>query len=211
MRSPQADSRARARDERVAAGDERIGWGGCGGNWCPGVVRSYSRTLYRPIRANRLGRVWRSGVRMSRSRDRHSRSIGVCERIGWGGRGEVVSRGRDVVSVPTVCPYVASSSIHRPRDVDVGVRCRGSDLQARISVRTDHKSEDVICVSGSPTSSAVAPAIGRTLVVLIGFLGGLGYVLLRVRSGGSVSERLDRIERKVGRLEAQLEHLQEDD
>ena len=29
-RSPQAASRARARDERVAAGDERIGPGGCG-------------------------------------------------------------------------------------------------------------------------------------------------------------------------------------
>jgi hypothetical protein len=57
----------------------------------------------------------------------------------------------------------------------------------------------------------VALAIVINLVVLIGFLGGLGYVLLRVRSGGSVSERLDRIERKVGRLEAQLEHLQEDD
>ena len=28
--APEACSRARARDERVAAGDERIGWGGCG-------------------------------------------------------------------------------------------------------------------------------------------------------------------------------------
>ena len=66
-------------------------------------------------------------------------------------------------------------------------------------------------VPGAPELLLVALAIALNLVVLIGFLGGLGYVLLRVRSGGSVSERLDRIERKVGRLEAQLEHLQEDD
>ena len=66
-------------------------------------------------------------------------------------------------------------------------------------------------VPGAPELLLVALAIAINLVVLIGFLGGLGYVLLRVRSGGSVSERLDRIERKVGRLEAQLEHLQEDD
>ena len=66
-------------------------------------------------------------------------------------------------------------------------------------------------VPGAPELLLVALAIGINLVVLIGFLGGLGCVLLRVRSGGSVSERLDRIERKVGRLEAQLEHLQEDD
>jgi len=66
-------------------------------------------------------------------------------------------------------------------------------------------------VPGAPELLLVALAIAINLVVLIGFLGGLGYVLLRVRSGGSVSERLDRIERKVGRLEAQVEHLQEDD
>lgn len=48
------------------------------------------------------------------------------------------------------------------------------------------------------------------LLMIVAFLGGLGYFLLRIRSGGSVDERLDRIERKVGRLEAQVEHLQDD-
>ena len=66
-------------------------------------------------------------------------------------------------------------------------------------------------VPGAPELLLVALAIAINLVVLIGFLGGLGYVLLRVRSGGSVSERLDRMERKIGRLEAQVEHLQEND
>jgi hypothetical protein len=42
-------------------------------------------------------------------------------------------------------------------------------------------------------------------------LGGLGYFLLRIRSGGSVSERLDRIERNVGRLEVQIARLQDDE
>ena len=53
------------------------------------------------------------------------------------------------------------------------------------------------------------PEILIVLLVLVGFLGGFGYFLLRIRSGGSVDERLDRIERKIGRLEAQVEHLQE--
>ena len=65
-RVPRRSGVARARDERVAGGDERIGWGGCGGNRCPGVARSYSRTLYRPIRANRPGWTWRSSVQASR-------------------------------------------------------------------------------------------------------------------------------------------------
>ena len=38
----EACPRARARDERVALGDERIGWGGCGGKRCPGVMQSCS-------------------------------------------------------------------------------------------------------------------------------------------------------------------------
>jgi hypothetical protein len=46
------------------------------------------------------------------------------------------------------------------------------------------------------------------LLVLAGFLGGVGYFILRIRSGGSVDERLDRIERKIGRLEAQVEYLE---
>jgi len=41
--APEAGSRARARDERVAAGDERIGPGGCGSK-CARV--SQSRLLY---------------------------------------------------------------------------------------------------------------------------------------------------------------------
>ena len=54
-------------------------------------------------------------------------------------------------------------------------------------------------------------ALGLNLVVLVGVLGGLGYFLLRIRSGGSVSDRLDRIERKIGKLEAQVERLQNDE
>jgi hypothetical protein len=48
------------------------------------------------------------------------------------------------------------------------------------------------------------------LLVIVAFLGGLGYFLLRIRSGGRVDERLDRIERKIGRLEAQVERLIDD-
>ena len=64
---------------------------------------------------------------------------------------------------------------------------------------------------GGPELILVVLAIGLNLFVLIGVLGGLGYFLLRIRSGGSVSERLGRIERKIGRLEAQVEQLQEDE
>ncbi|ODR82588.1 hypothetical protein BG842_17920 [Haladaptatus sp. W1] len=46
--------------------------------------------------------------------------------------------------------------------------------------------------------------------ILFGVLGGLGYFILRFRSGGSVDERLDRMERKIGRLEAHVEHLQDE-
>jgi len=66
-------------------------------------------------------------------------------------------------------------------------------------------------VPGGPELLVIALALVLNLVVLVGFLGGLGYFLLRIRSGGSVDERLDRIERKIGRLEAQVEHLQEED
>jgi hypothetical protein len=64
---------------------------------------------------------------------------------------------------------------------------------------------------GGPELILVVLAIGLNLLVLIGVLGGLGYFLLRIRSGGSVSERLGRIERKIGRSEAQVEQLQEDE
>jgi len=66
-------------------------------------------------------------------------------------------------------------------------------------------------VPGGPELLVIALALVLNLVVLVGFLGGLGYFILRIRSGGSVDERLDRIERKIGRLEAQVEHLQEED
>jgi hypothetical protein len=62
---------------------------------------------------------------------------------------------------------------------------------------------------GGPEIALVAVAVLLDLVALVGFLGGLGYFYLRVRSGGSVGERLDRIERKIGRLEAQVEDLQQ--
>ena len=57
-------------------------------------------------------------------------------------------------------------------------------------------------VPGGPELLVLVIALGLNLVVLVGVLGGLGYFILRIRSGGSVSERLDRIERKIGRLEA---------
>jgi len=66
-------------------------------------------------------------------------------------------------------------------------------------------------IPGGPEILVLVIALGLNLLVLIGFLGGLGYFLLRIRSGGSVSDRLDRIERKIGRLEAQVEQLQDDE
>ena len=65
---PEACSRARARDERVATGDSRIGWGGCGPSGAR-VLRgrvghvSHSPTLV----PNQLGRVWPSSIRVSQS------------------------------------------------------------------------------------------------------------------------------------------------
>jgi hypothetical protein len=66
-------------------------------------------------------------------------------------------------------------------------------------------------VPGGPELIVIVLALFVNLVVLVGFLGGLGYFVLRIRSGGSVDERLDRIERKIGRLEAQVEHLQDEE
>ena len=66
-------------------------------------------------------------------------------------------------------------------------------------------------IPGGPELLVLVIALGLNLLVLVGFLGGLGYFLLRIRSGGSVSDRLDRIERKIGRLEAQVEQLQGDE
>jgi hypothetical protein len=64
-------------------------------------------------------------------------------------------------------------------------------------------------VPGGPEIVVVLVALVLNLIVLFAFLGGLGYFLLRIRSGGSVDERLDRIERKIGSLEARVEHLTE--
>ena len=76
---------------------ERIGWGGCGGNWCPGVARS-SRSQpheYR-IQANRPERAWlkpvsgcRTVVSITRplTRTRANRPGGrdrnACPRVVW--------------------------------------------------------------------------------------------------------------------------------
>lgn len=64
-------------------------------------------------------------------------------------------------------------------------------------------------IPGGPELVIIVLALVLNLLLLVGFIGGLGYFLLRVRSGGSVDERLDRIERKIGRLEAQVEDLQD--
>ncbi|WP_255148657.1 hypothetical protein [Halorarius halobius] len=66
-------------------------------------------------------------------------------------------------------------------------------------------------IPGGPELAIGALALLVNLLVLVALLGGGGYFLLRIRSGGSVDERLDRIERKIGRLEAQVEQLQDDD
>lgn len=47
------------------------------------------------------------------------------------------------------------------------------------------------------------------VAVVLGVLGGISFFLLRVRSGGDVEERLERIERKVGGLEARIEDVDE--
>ncbi|MFB6156859.1 MAG: hypothetical protein ABEJ34_03345 [Haloferacaceae archaeon] len=61
---------------------------------------------------------------------------------------------------------------------------------------------------GAPELLVLLLVLLVNVVVLVGVLGGLGYFFLRIRSGGSVDERFERIERKVGRLEAQTEHLE---
>jgi hypothetical protein len=64
---------------------------------------------------------------------------------------------------------------------------------------------------GGPELFVIVLMLVINVLVIIAALGGLGYFLLRIRSGGSVDERLDRIERKIGRLEAQVEALQAED
>lgn len=65
-------------------------------------------------------------------------------------------------------------------------------------------------IPGGPELLIIGIVAVFQILVLLAILGGAGYFLLRIRSGGSVDERLDRIERKIGRLEAQVEHLQDE-
>jgi hypothetical protein len=62
---------------------------------------------------------------------------------------------------------------------------------------------------GGPELAILILSLVTSLAVAVGFVGGIGYFYLRVRSGGSVAERLGRIERKVGRLEAQVEAIED--
>lgn len=55
----------------------------------------------------------------------------------------------------------------------------------------------------------LALSLVRSLVVAVGFVVAGGYFYRRIESGGSVDERLDRTERKIGRLEAQVEALED--
>jgi hypothetical protein len=61
---------------------------------------------------------------------------------------------------------------------------------------------------GGPEIVVILLALAFNVLLLVGLLGGLGYFLLRIRSGGSVADRLGRIERAVGRLEAQVERVE---
>ncbi|MFB6109676.1 MAG: hypothetical protein ABEJ60_02225 [Halodesulfurarchaeum sp.] len=63
---------------------------------------------------------------------------------------------------------------------------------------------------GGPELLVLALVLAFDLLLLAAVLGGAGYFWLRIRSGGSVAERLARIERKIGRLEAQVDHLRDD-
>jgi len=80
--APKAGSRARARDERVARGRlaNRLGR-----VWPTGVRVSCGRVRHRTATThvqNRLGRVWPTGVRVSRSRRGHSTTAtGVLGRV----------------------------------------------------------------------------------------------------------------------------------
>jgi hypothetical protein len=64
-------------------------------------------------------------------------------------------------------------------------------------------------IPGGPEVVVLLLALVLNLLVLVALLGGFGYFLLRIRSGGSVDERLDRIERRIGGLEARVEDLDE--
>lgn len=62
-------------------------------------------------------------------------------------------------------------------------------------------------IPGGPEILVILFALLLNVLLLVAALGGLGYFLLRIRSGGSVDDRLDRIERKIGGLEARIEDV----
>lgn len=62
-------------------------------------------------------------------------------------------------------------------------------------------------IPGGPELILILLNLLILVAVVLGVIGGLGYFFLRVRSGGDVQERLERIERKVGGLEARVEDL----
>jgi hypothetical protein len=64
-------------------------------------------------------------------------------------------------------------------------------------------------VPSGPELVLIAPNLVILVAVLVGVLGGIGFLLLRMRSGGDVAERLERTERKVGTLKARVENPNE--
>jgi hypothetical protein len=64
-------------------------------------------------------------------------------------------------------------------------------------------------IPGGPELVLILLNLVILAAVAVGIIGGLGFFILRVRSGGDVEERLERIERKVGGLEARVEDLNE--
>lgn len=64
-------------------------------------------------------------------------------------------------------------------------------------------------VPGGPELVLILLNLLILAAIVVGVLGGIGFFVLRMRSGGDVEERLERIERKVGGLEARVEDLDE--
>ena len=64
-------------------------------------------------------------------------------------------------------------------------------------------------VPGGPELILILLNLLILAAVVLGVLGGIGFFFLRLRSGGDVEERLERIERKAGGLEARVEDLDE--
>jgi hypothetical protein len=62
-------------------------------------------------------------------------------------------------------------------------------------------------IPGGPEIVLILLNLVILAAIAVGIIGGVGFFLLRMRSGGDVEERLERIERKVGGLEARAEDL----